>query len=343
MSFAIRHPVFSAVFLIETSIGACSIIFWHINRYSKRKQYTLPIKNALRTDNHTQVDSFWSEHTVSVPPLDSIRTAYQTKVYLRRRFADYPLWKEFMQLYGEHDGQVVLDYGCGPGHDLVGFLLYTKARRVVGIDISQKALEYAHDRLALLGINPNRVELIRISDSATTIPLDDNSIDYVYCEGVLHHTTDPGAILREFYRILKPGSKACLMVYNCSSIWFHLYVAYQKMIVENKLSGMDIYQAFAKSTDTEQCPISRCYKGEDFVSICNQAGFSAEYVGGHLSLLELDVLKKYKVSALQDGRLSAEHRDFLKGLAFDKKGLPKYKGKHAGIGGVYRLCKASRL
>ena len=55
-------------------------------------------------------------------------------------------------MWGEHDGEVILDYGCGPGNDLVGYALYTGARRIVGVDVSPRALELARDRLALHGI-----------------------------------------------------------------------------------------------------------------------------------------------------------------------------------------------
>jgi hypothetical protein len=28
-----------------------------------------------------------------------------------------------------------LDYGCGPGNDVVGFLLHTNAKQVIGMDV----------------------------------------------------------------------------------------------------------------------------------------------------------------------------------------------------------------
>ncbi len=49
-------------------------------------------------------------------------------------------------------------YGCGPGNDLVGFLLWGHARQVIGIDISRKALELARRRLALHRIDGSQGE-----------------------------------------------------------------------------------------------------------------------------------------------------------------------------------------
>ncbi len=84
-----------------------------------------------------------------------------------------------MELYGTHKNETVLDYGCGPGNDLVGFLLYSKAKKVIGIDISRKALELAASRLRLHRIDPERVQLIETKDSRPVIPLVAESIEYV--------------------------------------------------------------------------------------------------------------------------------------------------------------------
>jgi len=246
-----------------------------------------------------------------------------------------------MELYGKHDDEIILDYGCGPGDDVVGFLLYTNAKRVIGIDVSEKALRLARQRLELHKIDPERVELIRSWDSMVTTPLDDNAVDYIQCGGVLHHTSDPVAILREFYRVLRPGRWACVMAYNRNSLWFHLYTAYIKVVVENAFPGLDIEDAFAKNTDGEDCPIARAYLPQAFMDLSDSVGFKSEFVGGYLSLHELRCLQEYGLSALGDPRLAEEHKEFLRNLTADENGYPTYKGKHAGIGGVYRLYKRS--
>ena len=74
--------------------------------------------------------------------------------------------------------------------------------------------------------------------------------------------------------------------------------------------------------------------------MCKTAGFySVEYSGGYLSDTELKSLHLYGQMALDDERLGTEHKDFLKSLIFDSRGLPMYQGKYAGIGGVYHLGK----
>lgn len=341
LKVALIHPGLTARFVLAKltpAFTALSALFWSIIAKLSLKGNLPPISHT-GDGVYTPVNSFWGEHTVIGPELARVRTAYQSKKYLEWRFSIYPLFKELMELWGNHKGQVILDCGCGPGNDLAGFLVHTKARKVIGIDISEKALQFASRRLALHRVNLNRVELIHTSDSANTIPIDDNSVDYIYCEGVLHHTSNPEGILKEFYRVLKPGSHACIMVYNRDSIWFHLYTAYEMMILQNRFAGMSVEEAFEKTTDTEECPIARCYRAQEFISICQDAGFKAKYAGGYLSLLELDILEKYKEIAPKDKRLGDEHRDFLTKLVFDKRSYPMYEGKYAGVGGVYRLYK----
>ncbi len=295
-----------------------------------------PIKKLIDSSCLTAVDTYWEEFTVYSLPFNSSSESLE---YLEWRFQQYPLFREFMQLYGQHDGEAILDYGCGPGNDLVGFLVYSKAKKIIGIDISEKALSIAAKRLALHNPAPERVELIKTVDSNTKIPLEDKSIDYIYCEGVLHHTSDPEAILHEFYRVMKQGAYSCVMVYNRNSLWLHLHTAYIKLILEKDFQNLSLEEAFAKTTDSESCPIARCYAPEEFLTICHKAGFETEYIGGYLSLHELKILKELGRQALRDERLAVEHREFLRVLTYDQDGYPLYKGKHAGIGGVYRLYK----
>jgi ubiquinone/menaquinone biosynthesis C-methylase UbiE len=315
-------------------------VFWTVAAKFNRPG-TPPAIRQLKAEGTTVVDEFWGEHTVNSEPF---KTAMQSERYLKWRSSIYPLFAEFMELYGEHDDEVILDYGCGPGNDLVGFAIYTKAKKIIGIDISVKALNLARHRLSLHNVAPERVELIHTADTISEIPLEDESVDYINCGGVLHHTTDPATLLREFYRVLKHDAYVCVMVYNRDSVWLHLFDAYQKLVLENRFPGMNAYEAFHKTVDVEAdgtglCPIARCYHAPDFIKLCESAGFRTEYVGGYLSDVELGCMAKHYEAALEDQRLPLEHRQFLKALEKVAQGLPLYEGKHAGIGGVYWLYK----
>ena len=295
---------------------------------------TAPRIRASGLGDATEVDRYWTGHLVRSEPFAS---AAESERYIEWRFQEYPLFREFSGLYGDHGGEIVLDYGCGPGNDVVGFALYSGAARVIGVDVSSTALELAAQRVALHGIDPDRVELVQTSDAESSIALDDASVDHVSCQGVLHHTSDPGSILRELHRVLRPGGTGSIMVYQGDSVWWHLWTAYDRMVVDGTLAGVDTADAFRRNTDGPECPISIAYSGPEFVAICEEAGFAARFVGGYLSRHELERLRASWADAIADDRLAEEHRTFLRELTYDVGGLPMHDGVHAGIGGTYRL------
>lgn len=292
------------------------------------------IREAEHAASATPVDSFWGEATV---PVLTMWTERGSRRQLEQRFHQYPLFREFSGLWGDHSGQTILDFGCGPGNDLVGFALYSTAERIIGLDVSEKALRLAAERLALHNIGPERVELIHAHDAEGRIPLDDESTDFAQSQGVIHHMSNPEVALAELHRVLRPGSEARIMVYNRDSVWRHLYVAHDLVLHDPDFAGLEIDEAFKRSTDGLDCPISRNYSGADFVAMCERAGFEAEYLGGYLSSVETTALELSRENAVAEPRLAAEHRDFLRSLEFDPEGRPMRDGKHAGIGGSYRL------
>src|SRR3546814_14972235 len=124
-----------------------------------------------------------------------------------------------------HDGEVIVECGCGTGNDLVGFLTYSRPARLVGVDVSAPSLEQARERVEL---HQGVVEFKKISEDDPVLPFADGEFDYIHCSGVLMCATDPKNILREFDRILRPCGYARLMVYNYKSLWLHLYVPRSK-------------------------------------------------------------------------------------------------------------------
>jgi SAM-dependent methyltransferase len=286
----------------------------------------------------TPTDAYWNEHTVHAEFPD-IRDVEACRAHLKLRSDAYPKFHEYMRLDEPHDGQVVLDYGCGPGYDLVGFALRGRPARIIGVDVSFKALELARRHLAVCGLDGENVELLRVSDAAGDIPLQEASVDFIHCCGVLMHTHRTTEILAEFRRVLRPGGEAAVMVYNYDSLFLHLYTAYSRQIVERAFPGLTVLEAFARNTDGEDCPVSRCFRPEEFLDLVDQSGLEGRFVGGYLSDTEMNHMARYLNEALRHEGLAEEHRRFLREIALDEEGLPLYRGRHAGVGGVYHLRK----
>ncbi|MAG24590.1 hypothetical protein CMI47_03325 [Candidatus Pacearchaeota archaeon] len=291
----------------------------------------------------TKTDEYWARHTVRAP---SFKSADESLKYLNWRSSKYPFFHELMGLFKANKTQTVLDYGCGPGNDVVGYACLSDAKKVIGVDISNKAINLAKKRLLLHGIDANKtaskVRFVEISDSDSSEGgvlkghVEDSSIDHIYCQGVLHHTTNPKKILEEFYRVLKTGSSANIMIYNRNSIFYHLYVGYIKRVIRGAAGTSD--EVFKRSTDGSGCPVSYATEPKEYISFCNKIGFSATYKGGYMSDTEMKLIPKHLKNAILNLKCEKEHSDFLKKIKITG-GYPYYENKLAGIGGVYILNK----
>jgi SAM-dependent methyltransferase len=281
------------------------------------------------------VEAFWTGHTVRD---EEFTSAEESFAHLDWRSKEYPLFHELMGLWGDHSKDVVLDFGCGPGNDLVGFLVHGNAKEVIGVDISATSLRLARKRLGLHGLSASRYTLIKSIDTDPWILLPDASVNHIYSQGVLHHTSNPGEILDEFHRILRPGGTASIMVYNYDSLYLHLYVAYRLQILQGRDPGLTIEKAFQRNTDGDDCPISIPYRPFEFFRTCQKAGFDVDFLGGYFNWLELDLWASDGQQAMADERLGEEHRSFLRSLVM-RNGYPTLDGLPAGIGGVYRLTR----
>ena len=120
-------------------------------------------------------------------------------------------------LLGDVTGKIVLDYGCGAGDNSV--LIATHgADRVIGVDISTELVELAEKRLAAHDLSKNAE--FRVG-SAHELPLEDESVDVVFGNAILHHL-DLKLASKEVYRVLKKGGRAIFLepVRNSKFVWF---------------------------------------------------------------------------------------------------------------------------
>lgn len=277
------------------------------------------------------VENYWTEHNVTLHR--SFASAEESLADFRWRNAQYFDYIEHMPV-SQADGLSVLDFGCGPGYDLVGFATQSKPARLIGVDVSSASLAEARARLALHGADP---QLLHHDVTIEPLPLADESIDIAHSSGVLHHMPNMEPALAELRRVLKPGGRAQFMVYHADSLWLHLYVAYERRIVQALDADLDLASAFQKSTDGPTCPVSRCYTQQEFVDLVTRHGFVFERFGVAVSAWEMSLLPE-RYAAIMDPALPEQSRDFLANLTFDERGLPVTRpGVLAGIDGCYRF------
>ena len=104
-------------------------------------------------------------------------------------------------------GRDVLDLGCNTGYGTVR--ISSVARRVVGADVSARAIDAARSRP-----DGDRVDWTVIDDDR--LPFAADSFDLVTSFQVIEHVDDPLPWLREICRVLRPGGTAILTTPNAA-------------------------------------------------------------------------------------------------------------------------------
>lgn len=95
---------------------------------------------------------------------------------------------------------VVVDVRCGSGRSLAKLQQRFAPERLVGVDIDGEMIALSAARLAQDGLSAE----LRHGSSAR-LPLDDASVDLVFCHQTFHHLVEQEQALRDFFRVLKPG------------------------------------------------------------------------------------------------------------------------------------------
>jgi SAM-dependent methyltransferase len=109
-------------------------------------------------------------------------------------------------------GDRVVDLGCGTGASLVQAAPAVPGGLVVGLDLSAAALARAAEAVgdAVAGVSPSPRPLFVRADLKARLPLADAAFDRVLCHNVLEVLPDPGALVAEAVRVLRPDGRLVL-------------------------------------------------------------------------------------------------------------------------------------
>jgi ubiquinone/menaquinone biosynthesis C-methylase UbiE len=136
--------------------------------------------------------------------IDDIRTQFtrQADAYAATAQArDEAAHTMLVEMCGPAPEAYVLDVACGPG-----FLTMAFARRcaaAVGLDATDAMLSMARAEAEKRGLSHVSFE----KGTATALPFAPASFDIVSCRAAFHHFPEPGRVLGEMCRIVKPGGK----------------------------------------------------------------------------------------------------------------------------------------
>jgi ubiquinone/menaquinone biosynthesis C-methylase UbiE len=96
----------------------------------------------------------------------------------------------------------ILDVGTGTAQIPIAFCRATPDARVVGVDAAESMLALGRDNAERAGFS-DRVELT-LAD-AKALPFVVGAFGAVMSNSIIHHIPEPGAVLAEMVRVLRPG------------------------------------------------------------------------------------------------------------------------------------------
>ncbi len=148
---------------------------------------------AVKQRRHDRAAEYFSANATS---WDEIRSLHAP---------DHDVEAALMAMAGNQSVNAMLDLGTGTGRLLELFGdLYSRG---VGIDMSREMLAIARVKLEEAGISHAQVR----RGDVYAPPVDRNSFDLVTIHQVLHYLDDPGQVLREAARVLRPGGRLIIV------------------------------------------------------------------------------------------------------------------------------------
>lgn len=168
-----------------------------------------------RVDDVTQANAeFWNEPCGTVLArsigIDEISAAALRR-YDAAYFEYYPYLISQVDRAGVEES-TVLEIGLGYG--TLGQHIAQRAKEYHGIDIAEEPVGLLQQRLESIG--RAATSTVR-QGSALDLPYPPASFDTVVSIGTLHHTGDLARAVSEVHRVLRPGGRTVVMLYNRNS------------------------------------------------------------------------------------------------------------------------------
>jgi len=143
----------------------------------------------MKSSEEIFYDRYWKDEHIKINSFDHHPSGWT----LENFEFHYSFFKKF---YGAKKNLTHLDYGSGDG-DFLNFLYESLGteNKVIGTEISALAIQTAKKKYPKLAFLK--------ADGSGLIPLQDNTIDYIYCIDVLEHLVDVETFFEECHRVLK--------------------------------------------------------------------------------------------------------------------------------------------
>ena len=117
--------------------------------------------------------------------------------------SDFDLkWPKLKRYIPLEERVTIADFGCGGGEILREISLINPSAKLIGLDVSDRALKRARQRLPQGNFH-------KIEDGGQ-FPLENRSADFVFSSEVIEHVYDTENAAAEITRILRPGGEVLM-------------------------------------------------------------------------------------------------------------------------------------
>ncbi|MFT4413100.1 demethylmenaquinone methyltransferase [Fredinandcohnia humi] len=186
-------------------------------------------------------------------------------------FQQHKAWrKDTMKRMSVQKGATALDVCCGTADWTISLAnAVGPDGKVIGLDFSKNMLKIGQEKVNNLQLK--QIELIH--GNAMELPFKDNSFDYVTIGFGLRNVPDYMQVLKEMYRVVKPGGKVvCLETSQPTLIGFkQLYFFYFRFVMP--LFGKLFAKSYKEYSWLQES--ARDFPGmKELASMFEKAGFS---------------------------------------------------------------------
>ena len=136
--------------------------------------------------------------------MSSIHNSNYVKITYPKNNSNYP--KLFCEhIFSKYEKGKLLDIGCGNGS-------LTQELQELGYDVH--AVDFSDEPKELL-----KDRFTKIDFQNDNLPFENNTFDIVFSKSVVEHLKEPDKIIKEAYRVLKPGG----IIVTLTPSWKHNY------------------------------------------------------------------------------------------------------------------------
>ncbi len=129
-------------------------------------------------------------------------------------------------------GDSILDIGFGTGFPLIELAQrYGNNSKIYGMDIWEEGISHTKQKIKTLGLE----NIVIFHQSATEIPLNDNTIDLVTSNLGINNFEDKIQVYQEIYRVLNDNGHLCLTT-NLVGTFHELFKLFKEVFSELKIN-----------------------------------------------------------------------------------------------------------